>query len=68
MHDQPGGQSTVLRLLDVFVDGLQVRDAQGERTASRGRRQETGCAKEDKIAAALTRESAAGAGRRKTRT
>jgi hypothetical protein len=27
MHDQPGWQSTVLRLLDVFVDGLQVRDA-----------------------------------------
>src|SRR5262249_8646850 len=25
MHDQPGWQSTVLRLLDVFVDGLRVR-------------------------------------------
>jgi AcrR family transcriptional regulator len=25
MHDQPGWQSTVLRLLDVLVDGLQVR-------------------------------------------
>jgi hypothetical protein len=27
MHDQPGWQSTVLRLLDVFVDGLRVRPA-----------------------------------------
>jgi AcrR family transcriptional regulator len=25
MHEQPGWQSTVLRLLDVFVDGLRVR-------------------------------------------
>jgi len=25
MHDQPGWQATVLRLLDVFVDGLRVR-------------------------------------------
>jgi AcrR family transcriptional regulator len=25
MHDQPGWQSTVLRLLDVFVDGLRVQ-------------------------------------------
>src|SRR5580692_7928358 len=27
MHDQPGWQSTVLRLLDVFVDGLRVQPA-----------------------------------------
>jgi AcrR family transcriptional regulator len=26
MHDQPGWQATVLRLLDVFVDGLCVQD------------------------------------------
>jgi len=25
MHDQPGWQPTVLRLLDVFVDGLRVQ-------------------------------------------
>ena len=25
MHDQPGWQATVLRLVDVFVDGLCVR-------------------------------------------
>ena len=25
LHDQPGWQSTVLRLMDVFVDGLRVR-------------------------------------------
>jgi AcrR family transcriptional regulator len=28
MHDQPGWQRTVLRLLDVFVDGLRLRDGQ----------------------------------------
>jgi AcrR family transcriptional regulator len=28
MHDQPGWQHTVLRLLDVFVDGLRLRDSQ----------------------------------------
>jgi AcrR family transcriptional regulator len=27
MHDQPGWQTTTLRLLDVFVDGLRVRPA-----------------------------------------
>jgi hypothetical protein len=35
MHDQPGWQSTVLRLLDVFVDGLRVRDAQNVTARSR---------------------------------
>jgi hypothetical protein len=25
MHDQPGWQSSVLRMLDVFVDGLRVQ-------------------------------------------
>ena len=25
MHDQPGWQATVLRLLDVFVDGLRIQ-------------------------------------------
>ena len=28
MHDQPGWQSNVLRLLDVFVDGLRTRNTQ----------------------------------------
>ena len=32
MHDQPGWQSTVLRLLDVFVDGLRVQP-EGRRKA-----------------------------------
>src|ERR1700688_3856800 len=32
IHDQPGWQSTVLRLLDVFVDGLRVQPA-GSRKA-----------------------------------
>jgi hypothetical protein len=27
MHDQPGWQSSVLRMLDVFVDGLRVQPA-----------------------------------------
>ncbi|MEY9308776.1 hypothetical protein ABH977_003988 [Bradyrhizobium ottawaense] len=27
MHDKPGWQSSVLRLLDVFVDGLRVQSA-----------------------------------------
>jgi len=27
MHDQPGWQTSVLRLLDVFIDGLRVRPA-----------------------------------------
>jgi AcrR family transcriptional regulator len=35
MHDQPGWQSTVLRLLDVFVDGLRARNA--EKAAARSR-------------------------------
>jgi hypothetical protein len=35
MHDQPGWQSTVSRLLDVFVDGLRMRHTQ--RPAARSR-------------------------------
>jgi AcrR family transcriptional regulator len=35
MHDQPGWQSTVSRLLDVFVDGLRVRNGQKARTLAR---------------------------------
>jgi AcrR family transcriptional regulator len=38
MHDQPGWQSTVLRLLDVFVDGLRVQPKAGRRTTSPSRR------------------------------
>jgi AcrR family transcriptional regulator len=37
MHDQPGWQSTVLRLLDVFVDGLRVRSIVSRRAASTSR-------------------------------
>jgi AcrR family transcriptional regulator len=33
LHDQPGWQSTVLRLLDVFIDGLRLRDAKTGTTA-----------------------------------
>ena len=35
MHDQPGWQSTVLRLLDVFVDGLRARDEKKATARSR---------------------------------
>jgi AcrR family transcriptional regulator len=35
MHDRPGWQSTVLRLLDVLVDGLRVRDGQRSTAPSR---------------------------------
>jgi AcrR family transcriptional regulator len=31
LHDQPGWQASVVRLLDVFVDGLRVRDDAGSR-------------------------------------
>jgi AcrR family transcriptional regulator len=34
MHDQPGWQKSVLRLLDVFVDGLRVPVGVGRSTAS----------------------------------
>ena len=32
LHDQPGWQKSVVRLLDVFVDGLRVRTEAGGRT------------------------------------
>jgi AcrR family transcriptional regulator len=32
MHDQPDWQPNVLRLLDVFIDGLRTSDRQGEAT------------------------------------
>src|SRR5215469_3420178 len=37
LHDQPGWQSTVLRLMDVFVDGLRARDWQKAAARSRTR-------------------------------
>jgi AcrR family transcriptional regulator len=38
MHDQPGWQESVLRLVDVFVDGLRVQANVGGATASVKRR------------------------------
>jgi AcrR family transcriptional regulator len=35
LHDQPGWQSTVVRLMDVFVDGLRVRSGPPRETATR---------------------------------
>jgi hypothetical protein len=38
MHDQPGWQKSVMRLVDVFVDGLRVRTKadRGSKLSSRG--------------------------------
>src|ERR1700719_388774 len=38
MHDQPGWKATVLRLVDVFVDGLCVQTKVNRRTTSASRR------------------------------
>jgi AcrR family transcriptional regulator len=38
MNDQPGWQKSVLRLLDVFVDGLRVQPADTRKTAAAPRR------------------------------
>jgi AcrR family transcriptional regulator len=38
MHDQPGWQPTVLRLVDVFVDGLRVQSGAAGPAASQPRR------------------------------
>ncbi|GLR88400.1 TetR/AcrR family transcriptional regulator [Bradyrhizobium iriomotense] len=35
MHDQPGWQSTTLRLLDVFVDGLRVQPKRSARATAK---------------------------------
>src|SRR5947208_2016072 len=37
LHDQPGWQASVVRLLDVFVDGLRVPGAAAAKARSRGR-------------------------------
>jgi len=38
MHDQPGWQKSVMRLVDVFVDGLRVQTKadRGSKLSSRG--------------------------------
>src|SRR3984957_10671151 len=40
LHDQPGWQASVLRLLDVFVDGLRVRANVSQQTTPVTRRDE----------------------------
>ena len=45
LHDQPGWQSTVLRLMDVFVDGLRVQPDAGRKAAISSRRGATKAAK-----------------------
>ena len=34
LHEQPGWQTTVLRLMDVFIDGLRVQPGTGRKLAS----------------------------------
>ena len=38
LHDQPGWQTTVLRLMDVFIDGLRVQPDGGRKAAAAPRR------------------------------
>jgi AcrR family transcriptional regulator len=38
LHEQPGWQSTVLRLMDVFIDGLRVQPKGSRKAASPSRR------------------------------
>jgi AcrR family transcriptional regulator len=40
LHDQPGWQNSVLRLLDVFVDGLRVRNKAETKKTSPARRKD----------------------------
>ena len=39
LHDQPGWQNSVLRLMDVFVDGLRLQDGDASKTTSMPRRE-----------------------------
>jgi len=41
VHDQPGWQSAVLRLLDVFVDGLRLREGQSNTNFATGKKKRT---------------------------
>jgi AcrR family transcriptional regulator len=49
LHDQPGWQASVVRLLDVFVDGLRVRPDAGKGSVQPTRRAKgrTGAARQD---------------------
>ena len=49
MHDQPGWQASVVRLLDVFVDGLRVRPDAGKGSVQPTQRAKgrTGAARQD---------------------
>jgi hypothetical protein len=38
LHDQPGWQSTVLRLMDVFIDGLRVKGDGGRKAKAQPRK------------------------------
>jgi len=40
MHDQPGWQTTVLRLVDVFIDGLRIREGRSGFKAKQAKSQQ----------------------------
>jgi AcrR family transcriptional regulator len=48
VHDQPGWQSNVFRLLDVFVDGLRMRERQNAPARSRSTVAETSTGRKKK--------------------
>jgi len=48
LHDQPGWQKSVVRLLDVLVDGLRVRSDVGSRTTGVAHRNEVLASSKDK--------------------
>src|ERR1700731_1596664 len=57
LHDQPGWQKSVVRLLDVFVDGLRVRSDASQRTTRVTRRDEAMETRKDKPPRRGTRNS-----------
>jgi AcrR family transcriptional regulator len=48
LHDQPGWQKSVVRLLDVFVDGLRVRSDADSRTTGEANRDEVSESSKDR--------------------
>src|SRR6202045_4995123 len=57
LHDQPGWQKSVVRLLDVFVDALRVRSDPSQRTTRVTRRDEAMETRKDKPPRRGTRNS-----------
>ena len=49
LHDQPGWQSTVLRLMDVFIDGLRVKPNGGRKAQASPRKKSVKSAKKRQL-------------------